>query len=75
MQLPYQTLSKENNLSDKNVDFHFTPTPRINGFIYLKDYKDEIVRINGKVKKFKTTTACAKWLYEVKAGAIKLEEV
>lgn len=46
-------------------DYFFKPTERINGLIYIKDGDDNFVVADGKVKKFKSTTACAEFIHNL----------
>lgn len=44
----------------------FKPTGRIKGFIYIIDTdSDSLVSINGKRKRFKTTSKCAEFIYNL----------
>lgn len=56
-------------------DYWFHPTPRINGFIYIKDGEGRFVTINHKLKKFKTVTKAAQFIYKLEyARNVKLRE-
>jgi len=46
-------------------DYFFKPTKRINGLIYVKDGDGNFVVVDGKVKKFKSITACAKFIHNL----------
>ena len=57
-------------------DYYFKPTNRKeDGFIYIKDPDGNLVSIGGKVKKFKSTTGCADFIYKLElARDTMLEE-
>lgn len=40
-------------------EYYFKPSERIKGFYYILDGNGNFVKYKGKIKKFKTTTACA----------------
>lgn len=63
-------------------DYWFRPTDkRINGFIYILDGNDKFVAVNGKLKRFKSTDMCAKFIYRIEMqrdivlGKARKEEV
>ena len=50
---------------DDIANYYFKPTKRIDGFLYIKDGNGDMVVINGKPKKFKTTTMCARFIHQL----------
>lgn len=54
-----------NDKMDDVENYWFKPTKRIDGFIYIKDGDGNKVSVNGKPKRFKTTTMCARFIYQL----------
>lgn len=46
----------------------FTPTERINGFIYIKDGEGRFVSVNGKIKRYKSTTKAAMMIFRLESA-------